>query len=101
MLGSYSFAGGTTSTINYTIPLASLGLAVDDIFYFDAYSSGGGGNDSAIDTLANPNVSITGWAGPSTSNTGTGLNSYTVVPEASHTMLMLVGLAAIGWRRRR
>jgi hypothetical protein len=101
-LGSYSFAGGTTSTINYSIPLASLGLAVDDTFYFDAYSSGGGGGDSAVDSLANPNVSITAWDQAYTSSTPSpGLYSYTVVPEASHTMLVLAGLAAFGWRRRR
>ena len=101
-LGSYNFAGGATSTINYTIPLASLGLAINDTFYFDAYSSGGGGSDSAVDSLANPNVSITAWDQAYTSSTPSpGLYSYTVVPEASHTMLVLAGLAAFGWRRRR
>ena len=104
-LGGYSVASGATSTLTYTIPLSSLGLAINDTFYFDAYSSGGGGADSAVDALANPNVSITSWSQTYTSSTvgsgGLGLNSYTVVPEASHAMLFLAGLAAFGWRRRR
>lgn len=101
-LGSYSFVGGATSTISYTIPLASLGLAVNDTFYFDAYTSGGGDSDSAVDSLANPNVSITSWGQAYTSSSPSpGLYSYTVVPEASHAMLVLAGLAAFGWRRRR
>jgi autotransporter-associated beta strand protein/T5SS/PEP-CTERM-associated repeat protein len=83
--GSYNFVGGATSTITYTATLASLGLAIDDIFYFDAYSSGGGDGDSAVDALANPNVSITNWGGPYTSSSvgdgGLGLNSHGTIPR--------------------
>ena len=104
-LPGFTFSPGTTSTITYTTSLASLGLAINDTFYFDAYSSGGGGTDSAVDSLANPNVSITSWSQTYTSSTvgsgGVGLNSYTVVPEASHAALALTGLLAMGWRRRR
>lgn len=101
---AFSFSG---STVSYTVTLASLGLAVNDVFYFDAYSSGGGGGDSAIDALANPNVSVTDWGQTYTSSTtgdaGLGLNSYQVVPEPSTYALLVIsalGLAGYAARRR-
>jgi hypothetical protein len=110
-IGSWSGAGGlleftqspgTNSTLSYKTTLSSLGLALDDTFYFDAYSSGGAAGDSAIDSLANPNVSVTGWLDPYTSTTtgsgGAGLNSYKVVPEP--TTLALLGLASAGYMIR-
>jgi hypothetical protein len=105
-LAGYSFAAGATSTITYTMTLASLGLAADDVFYFDAYSSGGGGTDSAVDALANPNVSITSWGQTYTSSTtgggGLGLNSYQVVPEPStYALLALSALGLAGYAARR
>ena len=109
-LGSYSLTPGVTSEINYSVPLASLGLAPGDTFYFDAYSSGGGSGDSAIDSLANPTVSITSWGQTYTSFLtsagGPGLNSYTVsaVPEPSSIAAVSVAGAAIAGhllRRRR
>ncbi len=79
---TFSFMAGAQSTLSYTVPLATLGLAAGDTFYFDAYASGGGGTDSAVDALANPNVSITSWSQTYTSKTtgtgGVGLNAYTV-----------------------
>ena len=107
-LTSFSFTGGTTSEINMSIPLASMGVIPGDVIYFDAYSSGGGAGDSANDSLANPNVAVTGWDGPYTSYAiaagGPGLNSYTVaVPEPGPQALgvaMLTG-AAFELRRRR
>ena len=105
-LAGYSFAAGATSSITYTATLASLGLAVNDTFYFDAYSSGGGGTDSAVDALANPNVSITAWNQTYTSSTtgsgGPGLNSYQVVPEPSTVALLaLSALGVAGYAARR
>jgi hypothetical protein len=102
----FSTSPGATSTLTYTASLASLGLAINDTFYFDAYSSGGGGGDSAVDALANPNVSITNWAGPYTSSTtgdgGLGLNSYQVVPEPSTiALLTLSALGVAGYAARR
>ena len=100
---AFSFSG---SIVSYTVTLASLGLAVDDVFYFDAYSSGGNGTDSAIDALANPNVSVTDWGQTYTSSTtgdrGLGLNSYQVVPEPStYALLALSALGLAGYAARR
>jgi hypothetical protein len=85
-LPSYTFATNTngTSTINYTVSKASLGTTnLGDVLYFDAYSSGGGGTDSAVDSLANPNVSITAWNQAYTSGGTNPLNSYTLANSAS------------------
>ena len=102
--GTFGFIGGTNSTVTVTLTLASLGLSINDVFYFDAYSSGGGDGDSAVDALANPNVSITSWGGPYTSevNPGTGLNSYQVVPEPStYALLALSAMGLAGYVARR
>jgi len=102
----FSTLAGATSTTSYTLTLSSLGLAPDDVFYFDAYSSGGGGTDSAIDALANPNVSVTDWGQTYTSSTtgtgGVGLNSYQVVPEpTTYALLALGALGMAGYAARR
>jgi hypothetical protein len=76
-----------------------MGLSVGNTFFFDAYSSGGGGGDSAIDALANPNVSVTGWGGPYTSGGSNPIYSYTVVPAPG--AVALLGLAGLMARRRR
>jgi len=93
--GSFSFAN---NQLTYTMSLASLGLSVGDTFYFDAYSSGGGSGDSAIDALANPNVSVSGWGGPYTSGGSNPIYSYTVVPAPG--AVALLGLAGITAGRR-
>jgi hypothetical protein len=95
-LAAFSFVN---NQLTYTMSLASLGLSVGSTFYFDAYSSGGGGGDSAIDALANPNVSVTGWGGPYTSGGANPVLSYTVVPAPG--AVALLGLAGLMARRRR
>jgi hypothetical protein len=109
-LPAFSVSAGTTSEVNYTVPLAAMNLIPGNVIYFDAYSSGGGGGDSAIDSLANPNVSVTNWGDTYTSYAtgagGPGLNSYTVsaVPEPSSMAAVgLAGAAIAGhlMRRRR
>lgn len=92
-LANFSFSG---NQITYTASLSSLGLSIGDTFFFDAFSSGGGGADSAIDALANPNVSVTGWAGPYTSSS---TFAYTVVPAPG--AIALIGLAGGLMARRR
>ena len=95
-LGGYTFAG---NQVTYTTSLASLGLSVGNTFFFDAYSSGGGGGDGAIDALANPNVSVTTWGGAYTSGGSNPIYSYTVVPAPG--AVALLGLAGLIARRRR
>ena len=94
--GSFSFVN---NQLTYTMSLASLGLSIGSTFDFAAYRSGGGGGDSAIDALANPNVSVTGWGGPYTSDSTNGVLSYTVVPAPG--AVALLGLAGLMARRRR
>lgn len=104
--GSFTIVGGSTSDIQFTVSLNALGLALGDSFWFDAYSSGGGGADSAIDALANPNVSVSTWGdtylSSPTSEGGKGIYQYTLVPEPSSWLLISAGaMAAVGLRRRR
>jgi hypothetical protein len=94
--GGFAFAG---NEITYTMSLSSLGLNFGDTFYFDAYSSGGGGGDSAIDALANPNQSVSSW-GDTYTSTGTNLFSYTVVP-APAALAVLGAFGLVRGRRSR
>jgi len=84
-LPAYSFASNTngTSTLSYTVSKAGLGVTLGDTIFFDAYSSGASGNPSAVDALANPNVSITTWSGPYTSGGTNPILSYTLANSAS------------------
>ena len=97
-IGSSNQQIGTYATgkslLTYTYSLATLGVTVGDTIYFDAYSSGGGGGDGAIDALANSAQSISAWGGSYTSS-GSNLNSYTLVPEPSTGMLMGLGVAGL------
>ena len=87
---TFSFTPGASSELLFEVPLVTLGLAEGDTFYFDVYASGGGGTDTAIDALANPNVSETSWGEVYTSKTtgdgGNGLNSYKLV-ESTRVVL--------------
>ena len=102
-IGSSNQQIGTYATdkslLTYTYSLATLGVTVGDTIYFDAYSSGGGGGDGAVDALANSAQSISGWGGSYTSS-GSNLNSYTLVPEPSTGMLMGLGVAGLLVLRR-
>jgi hypothetical protein len=102
-IGSSNQQIGTYATgkslLTYTYSLATLGVNVGDTIYFDAYSSGGGGGDGAVDALANSAQSISVWSGSYTSS-GSNLNSYTLVPEPSTGMLMGLGVAGLLVLRR-
>jgi len=90
-----SLTAGATSQIQITMPLANIGSPTGT-WYFDVYSSGSGGGDSAVDALSNPNVAITAWSGPYTSSEnppGTGISA---VPEPSTYALLALSAAAIG-----
>ncbi len=105
---TFSITSGAQSVINFTLPLSAIGISLNDTIYFDAYTSGGGQTDSAIDALANPTQSITNWEETYTSEVKAspadpGIYSYTAVPEPS--TYGLIALAALGmggyvYRRR-
>ncbi len=96
-LAAFSVTAGAQSTINMTVSLASLGISAGDTIYFDAYSTGGGGTDTSIDALSNPNVAVTSWGETYTSSEapGNGLSSYTIVPEPSTIALLGLGVLAV------
>jgi len=99
-LTAYSFAPGAQSIISCTVARSALSVVGGDVVAFDAYSSGGGGGDSAVDALANPNVSITAWGGPYTSQAPY-LDTYVVpIPEPATLGLLGVG-ALVGLRLTR
>lgn len=92
-----SLTAGTTSQISLTMPLANIGSP--SLFYFDVYSSGSGGTDSAIDALSNPSIAITTWGGPYTSQQnapGPTAPGISVVPEPSTYALLGLGALALG-----
>jgi hypothetical protein len=95
-LAAFGFSG---NTITYTVSMASLGLSMGDTFYFDAYSSGGGGGDGAIDALANPNVSVQGWSDSYTSS-APNIFSYTIPAPGALALLGVAGITA-GRRARK
>jgi hypothetical protein len=98
--GQFSLSAGAQSTVTFGVSIASLGMSIGDSFSFDAYSSGGGGGDSAIDALANPNFAVSNWgdaynSGPSNSFT------YTLGAVPAPGAIALVGVAGLMARRRK
>jgi hypothetical protein len=87
------------SMLTYTLSMSTLGISFGDTIYFDAYASGGGGSDGAIDALANSSQSIANWGDTYTSS-GSSLNGYTLIPEPSSSLLMGLGLAGLAVLRR-
>jgi hypothetical protein len=88
-----------------TTSLASLGLTVGQLITFDVYTTGGGGGDSANDSVANPGQTITNWPGPYTtpgSGPGAALSYTIAVPEPTSICLLALGALAMahGSRRR-
>ena len=98
--GNFALAAGAQSTITYGVSIASLGMSIGDTFRFDAYSSGGGNGDSAVDALANPNVAITSWGQAYDSSTSTSF-SYTLTAIPAPGAIALIGLAGLVARRRK
>jgi hypothetical protein len=104
----FAFSGGATSTITYTVSRASIGMIGDGTLYFDAYSSGTGPGDGAIDALSRSNASVSNWgdsfttsgiaSGTSASTTG-GAFAYVIPAPGALALLGVAGL--VGAKRRR
>jgi hypothetical protein len=106
--GSFAFTSGAQSTLTYTVSMASLGVSNGSTIYFDAYSSGGGDDDSAVDALSRSDASISNWGGPfTTSGIASGTAASTAGGAFAYTIpapgaLALLGAATlVGSRRRR
>ena len=85
-----------SNSVSLMLKFADLGLSIGSTFEFDAFTSGGGGGDGAVDSLGNPNPQIANWGDHSEARS----QRYTLVPEpASFAMLGLGALVLI--RRRR
>jgi hypothetical protein len=98
--GGFSLSAGAQSTITFTVSIASLGMSIGDTFSFDAYSSGGGNGDSAVDALANPSVAISSW-GQAYDSGASNSFSYTLGAVPAPGAIALLGVAGLLGRRRR
>jgi hypothetical protein len=69
-----------------------MGLAPGSTFHFDVYTTGGGGTDSAVDSLANPLQSISDWGNPYDSVLQ---DAYTITAVPEPTTAALLGLGGL------
>lgn len=83
-----------TNDVTLHAKMVDLGLTLGDTFCFDAFTSGGGGGDGAIDSLGNPGVQVGDWGQFSEAH-----NVCYTTPEPAS--LVLVGLGALALIRRR
>ena len=107
-LAGFAVSAGANSTITYTVSRAAIGMVGDGTLYFDAYSSGGGGGDGAIDALSRSNASVSNWgdsfttAGIASSNSASttgGAFAYVIPAPGALALLGVAGI--IGARKRR
>ncbi len=84
------------STVTITTALSRLGLGQNQQFCFDAFTSGGGGTDGAIDSLGDPGVHVGDWGQQSSAFPV----SYTTTPEPGSLGLLCIGGLALIRRRR-
>ena len=105
--GSWNLLGASSvgisgGSVNFSVPLAALGLSPGSTFNFDVYSTGGDGGNPAVDALGNPNQTVADWGGAY--NSGANVLSYTIPAVPEPTALALLGIGAsliIGRIRRR
>jgi hypothetical protein len=96
----FTLSAGAQSTITFGVSIASLGMSIGDTFSFDAYSSGGGSGDSAIDALANPNFAVSNWGDAYNSGASTSF-TYTLGAVPAPGAIALIGAAGLLARRRK
>jgi hypothetical protein len=86
----------TTNSVTVAFSFAGLGAAFGDTIYFDVYSSGGGGSDSAVDALSRSDQSIANWGDAFVS---TNLSPYKlqVVTQVPHTVSFAVDMGVQIW----
>jgi hypothetical protein len=85
------------NTVTITTLLSNLGVSAGQTIFLDAFTSGGGGTDGAVDSVGNPNQQIADWGNPSEAHPV----SYTIksIPEPS--TLALLGMGALALIRRK
>lgn len=107
--GGFTVSAGANSTITYTVSRAAIGMVGDGTLYFDAYSSGGGGGDGAIDALSRSNASVSNWgdsfttagvAGSNAASTTGGAFAYVIPAPGALALLGAAGLVS-GRRSRK
>jgi len=81
----------TTNSVTITIPIAGLGKTYGDSFDFDIYTTGGGGGDPAIDSLANPAQTVSAWSTPYASSLTVHyvITTPVVPPNTNHVNFMV------------
>ncbi len=83
------------NSVTLTVSRGGIGMSGDGTFLFDVYTSGGGGNDGAIDALSTDAVSMANWGD---SFTTTNALSYTIPAPGAVALVALAGMVA---RRRK
>jgi len=84
------------NTVTITTPLSVLGVNPGDIIFLDAFTSGNGGGDGAVDSLGNPGQQIGDWGNPSNASPVT----YLIIPAPGMMGLLAMG-GLVSLRRRR
>ena len=93
-------AWADSAGVEFAIPLADLGLALNDTINLEFFTTQGGASKGAYDTVPSDDQSA-GWDDPTTH---TVYASYVIVPEPCTGVLLMVGVLSIthrGLRRRR
>jgi PEP-CTERM motif-containing protein len=86
----------STTTVTITTQLAAMGLGLNQSILLDAFTSGGGSGDGAIDSLGNPAQQVGDWGESSSAHPV----QYTTTPEPTTLGLLALGGLILIRRRR-